>query len=68
MLFRSVEVEHDGVCTLISIVNVTHEIRVNVIAAMTSSRIVKVYDIELGLDLISILIVHRVGVCRRLEV
>ena len=30
-----------------------HEIRVNRIAAMTSARIIKVDDIELGLDLIN---------------
>lgn len=65
---RLVEVEHDGVCTLISIGNVTHEIRVNRIAAMTSARIIKVDDIELGLDLISILMVHHVVVGNRRKV
>lgn len=63
-----VEVKHDGVCTLIGIGNVTHEIRVNRIAAMTSARIIKVDDIELGLDLISILMVHHVVVGNRRKV
>lgn len=65
---RLVEVEHDGVCTLISIGNVTHEIRVNRIAAMTSARIIKVDDIEQGLDLISILMVLHVVVGNRRKV
>ena len=65
---RLIEVEHYCICTFVSIGNITHEIRVNRIAAMTSARIVKVDDIELGLDLISILMVHHVVVGNRRKV
>ncbi len=55
---RFVEVEHDSICAFVSIGNVTHEIRVNGIATVASARIIKVDNIELGLYLILVLMVH----------
>ena len=60
-----IEIKHYCVCTFVSIGNVTHEIRVNRIAAVASARIIKIDDIELGLYLIAILMVHHVIVGNR---
>ncbi|KWW26485.1 MAG: Uncharacterized protein F083_3260, partial [bacterium F083] len=47
-------VEHDGVCALVGIGNVRHEIGVNGIAPMTTPWVVEVDDVELRLDLVAV--------------
>ncbi len=59
---RLVEVEHDGIGTLVGIRNVAHEVRMDRIAAVTPARVVEVDDVELRFYLVALLMAHHMVV------
>ena len=65
---RAVEVEHDGVGTLVGIRNVGHEVRVDGVAAVAAARVVEVDDVELRLHLVPLRVVEQMVVGNHGEV
>ena len=65
---RAVEVEHDGVGTLVGIRNVGHEVRVDGVAAVAAARVVEVDDVELRLHLVPLRVVQKMVVGNHGEV
>ncbi len=57
-----IQVEHNGIGTLVSVRNILHEIRVYGITAVAASRVIEVYHIELRLHLVSLRVVEQMVV------
>ncbi len=58
----SVQVEHDGIGTLVGIRNIGHEVRVNGVATVRAARVVEVYDVERRNLLVAPLVIQQVVV------
>jgi len=65
---RLIEVEHYGVRTLVGVGNILHEIRVYGVAAVRTSRIIEIYDIEFRFYLVPVQVVQQVVVGNGREV
>ena len=55
----AIEVEHYRIARLVRIGNVRHEFRIDGIAPVRPARIVEIYDIEPGLDLVLVHILQQ---------
>lgn len=59
---RLIEVEHNGIGTLVSVRNIFHEVGMNGIAAVRTPRIVEIDHIEFRLYLVAVRMVQQVVV------
>ena len=65
---RLVQIEHNGIGTLVSVRNILHEIRVDGIATVAASRVVEVYHVKLRLHLVALRVVEQMVIGNRGQV